>query len=206
MQIVYGRIVKRFLDVLLGALVLCAVSPLLLVISIAVGVTSKGPVLFKQERLGRHGRIFVALKFRTMVNSSRTPSLIAVRSDDQDVTRVGRILRRFKLDELPQLVNVVAGDMSLIGPRPQLPIQLAEFTEIAKIRLEVRPGLTGMAQTHGNTALTWPERWYYDAFYVRNLSLKLDCRLMWRTLLVLLHGEEKYLEHPPLESSEIARV
>lgn len=200
----YARIGKRILDLLLSSIVTVVTSPLMLFICVLIRLSSPGPILYRQKRLGKDARTFIALKFRTMVDRPRHPAITAVSSNDPDVTRVGRLLRRLKLDELPQLWNVIRGDMSLVGPRPQLPIQLADFNDDAKLRLEVRPGMTGMAQTHGNTSLTWPERWYYDAYYVRNLSFGLDCRLMLRTLLVLLNGEERYVEHPPNDPSAAA--
>ncbi len=205
-MVVYLRIGKRLLDSVIGLVIMSLTSPLTLLIAVLIRLTSRGPILFKQERLGRDGRTFMALKFRTMVNLPRVPATTGVSPQDPDVTALGRVLRRMKLDELPQLWNVIRGDMSLVGPRPQLPVQLAEFNDDARVRLKVRPGMTGMAQTHGNTSLSWPERWYYDAYYVRNLSFRLDCRLMLRTLLVLLHGEERYLERPPIDPPTAARA
>lgn len=194
----YARVGKRAFDLVGVSAALLVLWPVLAAIGLAIRVTSRGPVLFVQERLGRKAAIFRAYKFRTMVNRPRVPDTVAFSGNASDVTPLGRLLRRTKLDELPQLFNVLTGDMSIIGPRPQLPIQLAEFDDNAKLRLLVRPGLTGMAQTHGNVALTWPERWYYDAEYVRNLSLKLDLRLMFRTISVILCGEEAFLRHPPI--------
>src|SRR5213075_688292 len=130
--------------------------------------------------LGRNAQTFEALKFRTMTDKPRVPDTLYYTGDPNEVTRIGRFLRRTKLDELPQILNVLMGDMSLVGPRPQLAVQLQDFDENAKLRLLVRPGLTGMAQTHGNVGLTWPERWAYDAEYVRRMSLALDVRLIAR--------------------------
>jgi undecaprenyl phosphate N,N'-diacetylbacillosamine 1-phosphate transferase len=193
----YARIGKRLFDLAVGVSVLLFLAPMLLIIAALVRLTSRGPVFFRQERLGQHGRIFSALKFRTMTDEPRVPDMIAFSGDASAVTAVGRYLRRYKLDELPQIFNILMGDMSIVGPRPQLPVQLAEFDENAKLRLLVRPGLTGMAQTHGNVSLTWPERWYYDALYVRNISLALDLRLIVMTVGVLIHGEEHFLTRPP---------
>ena len=193
----YARAGKRLFDLALVVPALVALSPAMLAIALAIRLTSRGPVLFRQERLGKGATTFQALKFRTMTDKPRVPSTIRVENADADVTLVGRFLRRSKLDELPQLLHVLSGEMSIVGPRPQLPRQLQEFDDNARVRLLVRPGLTGMAQTHGNVALTWPERWYYDAWYVRNLSLALDLRLIARTLAVLLHGEERFAVHPP---------
>lgn len=197
----YARFGKRLFDIAIVLASLVFAGPLMLLIALAIRLTSRGPILFRQERLGRGGKVFLAMKFRTMTDKPRVPSTMRVDASDADVTLVGRVLRRTKLDELPQLLQVLSGEMSLVGPRPQLPRQLAEFDDNAKLRLLVRPGLTGMAQTHGNVALTWPERWYYDAQYVRNLSLALDLKLIARTAGVLLHGEERYAIHPPLDGA-----
>jgi len=192
----YARFGKRLFDLAVVIVVLAAVWPFLLLIAILIRATSRGPAFFRQGRLGRNATVFEAWKFRTMTDKPRVPDTIQYTGDPSDVTAIGRILRRTKLDELPQIFNVLTGEMSLVGPRPQLPVQLADFDENAKLRLLVRPGLTGMAQTHGGVALNWTERWAYDADYVRRLSLALDLRLIARTCGVLLHGEEKYLVRP----------
>jgi undecaprenyl phosphate N,N'-diacetylbacillosamine 1-phosphate transferase len=194
----YARAGKRVADFAAAAIALLFLWPLLLLCAAAIKLTSRGPVLFKQQRLGKNATTFLAFKFRTMTDKPRTPDTIAYLGDPSEITFVGRILRRTKLDELPQLFNVLRGEMSMVGPRPQLPVQLSEFNDDARLRLLVRPGLTGMAQTHGNTELTWPERWHYDAHYVRNLSFALDCALVLRTLRVLLHGEQRTTRRPEL--------
>lgn len=192
----YARFGKRLFDLAIVVPLLLVIWPLLLFIAILIRITSPGPALFRQERLGRHANVFQALKFRTMTDKPRVPDTVAYSGDQSEITAVGRILRRTKLDELPQVLNVLRGEMSIVGPRPQLPVQLQEFDENAKLRLLVRPGLTGMAQTHGNVALSWPERWVYDAEYVKRVSLSLDLWLIARTVGVLLHGEEQYLQRP----------
>jgi lipopolysaccharide/colanic/teichoic acid biosynthesis glycosyltransferase len=192
----YARFGKRLFDLIVGTIALLVASPILLIIAIAIRITSRGPAFFRQGRLGRDAHVFEALKFRTMTDKPRVPDTLYYTGDPNEVTAVGRILRRTKLDELPQIFNVLKGDMSLVGPRPQLPVQLADFDDNARLRLRVRPGLTGMAQTHGGVALNWTERWAYDADYVRRLSLPLDLWLIARTFGVLLHGDEKYLVRP----------
>jgi undecaprenyl phosphate N,N'-diacetylbacillosamine 1-phosphate transferase len=194
----YARFGKRLFDLALVIPLLAVLSPLLLLIALLIRVTSRGPALFRQERLGKDARVFEALKFRTMTDKPRAFDTIAYSGDPNEITAIGRLLRRTKFDELPQFINVLRGEMSIVGPRPQLPVQLQEFDENAKLRLLVRPGLTGMAQTHGNVGLAWKERWYYDAHYVRHLSFLLDLRLIVRTIGVLLRGEEAYLVRPPL--------
>jgi undecaprenyl phosphate N,N'-diacetylbacillosamine 1-phosphate transferase len=198
----YSRFGKRVLDLVGSAGAFLALSPLLLAIAVLIKLTSRGPVLFLQERLGRNATTFMAFKFRTMTDKPREADTLYYTGDASEVTLVGQFLRRTKLDELPQVVNVLRGEMSLIGPRPQLPKQLAEFTEDAKLRLLVRPGLTGLAQVNGNTTLTWPERWHYDAEYVRTLSFRLDCHIVAKTLAVLLHGEERFTRRPDQAGKE----
>lgn len=192
----YGRFGKRMFDVVVVLAALLVLWPLMLLIALAIRLTSRGPALFVQDRLGRDATVFRAFKYRTMTDKARVPDTIAFQGDASEITFAGRLLRRTKLDELPQLLNVLRGDMSIVGPRPQLPIQLQEFDDNARLRLLVRPGLTGMAQTHGNVALSWPERWYYDAHYVRNLSLGLDLWLIARTVRVIVQGEERFTRHP----------
>jgi lipopolysaccharide/colanic/teichoic acid biosynthesis glycosyltransferase len=192
----YSRVGKRVLDLAASVAALLVLWPFLLLVAALIKLTSRGPAFFLQERLGRNATTFMAWKFRTMTDKPRVADTLYYTGDPSDVTRVGRFLRRTKLDELPQVFNVLRGEMSIVGPRPQLPKQLAEFNEDAKLRLNVRPGLTGLAQVNGNTALTWPERWHYDAEYVRNLSFALDCRILAKTVAVLLHGEEKYTRKP----------
>src|SRR5437764_1209534 len=153
----YARLGKRVVDLIAASAALLLLSPFLLLCAILIKVTSRGPVLFNQERLGKGGTTFLAFKFRTMTDKPRTPDTIAYLGDPSDITMVGSIFRRTKVDELPQLFNVLRGEMSIVGPRPQLAIQLKDFNDNAKLRLLVRPGLTGMAQTNGGTNLTWPE-------------------------------------------------
>jgi lipopolysaccharide/colanic/teichoic acid biosynthesis glycosyltransferase len=187
--------VKRAIDVGAALPALVALSPVLLVAALLVRRSSPGPVLFRQARLGYRGRVFTLYKLRTMTDRPRVAHA-EIRAGNPEVTPAGAVLRRFKIDELPQLLNVVRGDMSLVGPRPALPAQLAEYTPLALRRLEVRPGLTGLAQVNGNIALSWPERWAYDARYVDELSLALDLRILLRTLGVLLRGEQAYWRAP----------
>ncbi|HEX6099712.1 MAG TPA: sugar transferase [Thermoanaerobaculia bacterium] len=184
-------------DLVAAGAALLVLWPFLLAIAALVKLTSRGPAFFLQERLGRNATTFMAWKFRTMTDKPRVADTLYYTGDPSEVTLVGRFLRRTKLDELPQVFNVLRGEMSIVGPRPQLPKQLEEFNEDAKQRLRVRPGLTGLAQVNGNTALTWPERWHYDAEYVRTLSFILDCRILAKTIAVLLHGEERFTRKPP---------
>ncbi len=188
----YARGGKRAVDVLVAAALVVLIAPLLVAAALLVASTSRGPVLFRQERLGRSGRTFQVLKFRTMTDEVRHAHVERFGADPS-VTAVGVWLRRTKVDELPQLFNVLAGDMSLVGPRPALPTQLEEYDEVARRRLLVRPGMTGLAQVHGNIHLSWPERWRWDVAYVDRIGPGLDARILVNTVLVVLLGEGRYV-------------
>lgn len=198
----YRRWGKRALDLALTAFALLLLWPLLLLVALLIKLTSRGPVLFRQERLGRDAVTFMAYKFRTMTDKPRVPDTLAYSGDPSEITTFGRFLRRTKLDELPQIFNILRGEMSIVGPRPQLPAQLVEFDDNARLRLLVSPGLTGLAQVNGNTVLTWKERWHYDAEYVRSLTFALDCRILFRTIGVLVAGEERFTRKPDVTQRE----
>jgi undecaprenyl phosphate N,N'-diacetylbacillosamine 1-phosphate transferase len=192
MQHFYKNYGKRIFDLALAWLALVVLSPLFLVIALMIRLDSSGPILFIQKRLGYRAKIIDTYKFRTMTDNSRIPGGEII-GHDPEVTRVGYWLRRFKLDELPQLLNIVKGDLSVVGPRPALPAQLPEYNELARKRLEVRPGLTGLAQVNGNIHLSWPERWRYDALYVERVSFLLDMQIILRTVAVVVVGEDKFI-------------
>lgn len=192
---IYARVMKRPFDLVSSSLLLFMLSPILIVAALATKFSSPGPVFFLQDRLGRNGRPFRTVKFRTMIDKQRTPTH-EIYGNDPEVTRVGFFLRRSKVDELPQLWNVIRGEMSLIGPRPALLSDMHLYDETAVRRLLVRPGMTGLAQVHGNIHLSWPERWIYDARYVDNLSFLLDVRILLRTIVLIFVGEHKLLVHP----------
>jgi len=183
------------LDILLSATLLIILIPFLLVAYILIKIDSKGPFLFVQKRLGYQGQVFKAYKLRTMTHKIRHTHT-QVYGKHPDVTSVGFYLRKYKLDELPQVINILRGDMSFVGPRPGLPEQLKNYNEVAKTRLQVRPGLTGLAQINGNIYLTWPERWVYDGLYVKQLSFKLDILIIIKTFLILIKGEDKFIKKP----------
>jgi len=192
----YAKYGKRLFDLLVVIPLFLIIWPFMALVALIIRVTSPGPALFIQERLGRNARVFRAYKYRTMTDKPRVFDTEFYTGDPSEITAIGRFLRRSKLDELPQILNVIKGEMSMVGPRPQLEVQLKDFNEDAKLRLLVRPGLTGMAQTHGNVALSWPERWHYDAEYVRRLSFGLDLWLIARTFAVLFLGEERFTRKP----------
>jgi undecaprenyl phosphate N,N'-diacetylbacillosamine 1-phosphate transferase len=187
-QGIYSRFLKRLCDFFIAVFLLIILSPVLITAALLVTCTSSGPIMFKQKRLGKHQRIFTVYKFRTMTNVKRVTTN-QVRLNNPDITTAGYLLRRFKIDELPQLFNVLSGDMSLIGPRPCLPEDLKDFNDDGYIRLQVLPGLTGLAQVNGNTNLTWTERWAWDAYYVKHLNFLLDVRILWKTVGVVFYGE-----------------
>jgi len=190
-KIMYVTVGKVIFDRLFAAIALILLSPLLLAVSLLIRLDTPGSVFFLQERVGRRRTLFTLYKFRTMsVDPQRV--LSQTLSGSPGVTRVGRWLRRLKIDELPQLINVLLGDMSLVGPRPCMASHLAAMDELGLKRFEVLPGLTGLAQVNGNVALTWPERQVYDARYVATVSFLLDVRIIFKTLLVILVGEGRF--------------
>lgn len=175
---------KRLLDLAVLAVVALPATVVGLVCALAVRLDSPGPVLFLQERVGRDGAPFVVWKFRTMVDGDNP----IIPSDDR-ITRVGRLLRRTSLDELPQLVNVARGEMSIVGPRPTLAYQVERWTDRQRGRLAVRPGMTGLAQVNGRNDLSWPERIEFDLAYVATPSLRTDLGILFRTASAMLGGE-----------------
>jgi lipopolysaccharide/colanic/teichoic acid biosynthesis glycosyltransferase len=186
-------VIRRSVDVVVAALALALSAPLLALAMLAVRLESAGPVIYRQRRVGRHGRQFDVLKLRTMVDGAEHIGAgLAVNENDSRITRVGALLRRASLDELPNLLNVLRGDMSLIGPRPTIPIQVARYTERQRGRLAIKPGITGWAQVNGRTALPWERRIELDLYYVAHRSLALDLRILWRTLAMVLGGSGLY--------------
>ena len=184
-----GHAVNRALDVALAGAGLVLASPLLAGAALATKLGDRGPVLYRQTRVGRNGEDFEMLKLRTMVVGAEGMGAgPAVDHGDSRITRVGPILRRTSIDELPQLWNVVRGDMSLVGPRPALRYQVEQYEERQRRRLEVRPGLTGWAQVNGRATLSWPERIELDVWYVDNRSPVLDLKILLRTPLALFRG------------------
>lgn len=145
--------------------------------------------------MGKNNGLFSIYKFRTMTDKERKVDRKILKGDPE-VTKVGAVLRRLKIDELPQLINILKGDMAIVGPRPAIPNQVKSFNEDGKFRTKVRPGLTGLAQTNGNIYLTWEERWVYDRLYVESVSFFLDIKLIFKTILIVLMGEEKFVNKP----------
>jgi lipopolysaccharide/colanic/teichoic acid biosynthesis glycosyltransferase len=178
---------KRAIDVLGASLGLALSAPVLAASALAVRLEDDGPVLFRQERVGRDGESFEVLKLRTMIVDAHTQGAgYAVDKGDSRITRIGHLLRKTSIDELPQLWNVLRGEMSIVGPRPTLSYQVEQYTDRQRRRLEVKPGLTGWAQVNGRASLSWPERIELDVWYVEHRSLALDLRILLRTVSVLL--------------------
>ncbi len=186
---------SRPLDLLVAAVLLVLAAPLLALAALAIRLESRGPVVYRQRRVGRHGRPFELWKLRTMVPGAQAMGAgIYVLEGDPRITRVGRLLRRFSLDELPNLVNVLQGDMAIVGPRPTVAEQVDRYTERQRRRLEVKPGITGWAQVNGRTSLPWPERIELDVWYVEHRSLRLDLQILARTARMLASGRGLYSE------------
>jgi len=184
--------VKRILDLAGAGLTLLLASPLLLLAALAIKLDDRGPVLYRQRRVGRHGEEFDLLKLRTMIVGAEAQGAgWAVNAGDPRITRAGRVLRRHSLDELPQLWNVVRGEMSLVGPRPTLAYQVERYTPRQRRRLEVKPGITGWAQVQGRARVPWDDRIEFDVWYVEHRSLWLDLRILARTPMALFTGTYK---------------
>ncbi len=190
----YKKIVKPFFDRFFAGIALIVLLPALLLFALLIKIESKGPIFFLQERLGKNAKIFKIYKFRTMTHVIRKEHK-ELFGKSAGVTNVGYFLRKFKIDELPQLLNVLIGDMSFVGPRPGLPEQLSDYSVIAKERLKVKPGMTGYAQINGNIFLDWEQRWIYDKKYVEEINFFLDVRILFKTVLVVILGEKYFLRN-----------
>ncbi len=194
---------KEAFDRALAALALLALSPLLVLIAASIRLTSTGPVIFRQVRVGRNGEVFTVYKFRTMVVGAETHlealweisegnGVLFKLKDDPRVTRVGRFLRRLSLDELPQLWNVLVGSMSVVGPRPALPNEAERYGRSTARRLLVKPGITGLWQVSGRSDLSWEDSVRLDLYYVENWSFAGDVQILWKTLSAVVRGQGAY--------------
>lgn len=187
--------IKRLFDFLLSLILLIVLSPLFLIIAILIKLDSEGEIFFKQERAGLNGKPFMIYKFRTMVkNAEKIGDGYYTGENDPRITRIGRFLRKTSLDELPQLINILKGEMSIIGPRPTLMYQVEKYDAFQRKRLLMKPGVTGLAQVNGRNSLSWPERIKYDVYYVENWNLWMDIKIFFKTFLVVLKGEGVYAE------------
>jgi lipopolysaccharide/colanic/teichoic acid biosynthesis glycosyltransferase len=184
---------SRLLSLVIAVPATLLAFPFGVAIAVLIMLEDRGPVFFFQQRIGRDGVPFRVIKFRTMSVGAQDKGLgLNISREDDRITRVGHWLRRFSIDELPQLLNVLRGDMNVIGPRPALPFQVEKFTPCQRRRLLVRPGLTGWAQVNGRNALSWTERIEADVWYVDHRSLALDLRILWRTPTAVFSSEGLY--------------
>ena len=184
--------IKRTADIIFSAAGLIVLMPILLISAILLEIFMPGPLFFKQQRVGKNGSLFNILKFRSMKVDKALEASHDFTRDAERMTPFGKLLRRTKIDELPQLWNVLVGDMSLVGPRPTVKEQTDKYNDYQRQRLNMRPGMTGLAQVNGNVSLTWDKRFVYDIEYVNNFSVLLDIKILCKTVLVVIMGEEKF--------------
>jgi lipopolysaccharide/colanic/teichoic acid biosynthesis glycosyltransferase len=186
-------VIRRLVDIVGAVCALLLAAPVMAVSMVAIRLESSGHPIYRQRRVGRDGRPFDMFKLRTMVDGAEHIGAgLAINENDSRVTRVGAFLRRTSLDELPNLVNVVRGDMSFIGPRPTIPVQVAQYTPRQRGRLAIRPGITGWAQVNGRAALPWSERIELDLHYIEHRSLAFDLRILGRTAAIVFGGSGLY--------------
>jgi lipopolysaccharide/colanic/teichoic acid biosynthesis glycosyltransferase len=184
---------RRAIDIVVAACALVVTAPVVGLAMLVIRLESRGHPVYRQRRVGKDGVEFDMLKLRTMVSGAENLGAgMAVTEGDTRITRVGRFLRRYSIDELPNLVNVLRGEMSLIGPRPTIQVQVAQYTERQRGRLAIKPGLTGWAQIHGRTSLPWAERIELDLWYVEHRRWRVDVAIVWRTLKMLVNGDGLY--------------
>ena len=189
----YTKAIKYILDVVLGISLLVALLPFLAVIGITIKLNSPGPIFFKQQRVGLFGNLFTIYKFRTMVDDAvNIGAGLNILDNDPRITSIGKFLREWSLDELPQLINIAKGQMSFIGPRPTLKHQVDNYSQHQRKRLNMKPGITGWAQVNGRNNLTWEERIEMDIWYIDNWSLLLDTKIFLKTFKVILTKDSIY--------------
>ncbi|WP_040213536.1 sugar transferase [Clostridium polynesiense] len=185
-------VIKRFVDIFGSGIGLIIISPILIITVILLEIFMPGPVFFSQCRVGKDGKTFNILKFRSMKVDKEVEAKHDFTKDAERMTIFGNCIRRFKIDELPQLINVFRGDMSLVGPRPTVKEQTDLYNDYQRQRLNMRPGMTGLAQVNGNVALSWEERIDYDVEYVNNFNILLDCKILIKTVMVVFCGENRF--------------
>jgi len=186
-------VIRRAFDVVVAGTALLVSAPVLAVAVVAIRLESHGHPIYRQRRVGKDGRPFDVLKLRTMVQGAEGMGAgMAVNEGDPRITRVGAILRRYSIDELPNLVNVLRGEMAIIGPRPTIPVQVEQYTPRQRGRLALKPGITGWAQVNGRASLPWSERIELDLWYIEHRSWRLDLQILFKTAAMVLHGAGLY--------------
>jgi lipopolysaccharide/colanic/teichoic acid biosynthesis glycosyltransferase len=186
-------VIKRGIDLVIALIGSVVSAPLVVLLALAIRLESRGHPIYRQARVGKDGELFSICKLRTMVSGAEfTGARLAIQEGDQRVTRVGALLRRYSLDELPNLWNVVRGEMSIVGPRPTLQVQVEQYTARQRGRLAVKPGITGWAQVNGRASLPWPERIEFDLWYVEHRTLRLDLQILARTVQMVRSGHGVY--------------
>jgi len=194
---------KDLIDKSISFVLLILLSPLFILFAILIKIDSNGPVFFIQERVGKNGKLFKIIKFRTMIKEAEEKTKgIFINENNPYITKIGKFLRRWSLDELPELINVLKGDMSLVGPRPTLKYQVEKYNEFQKKRLLMKPGITGWAQINGRNKIPWEERIKLDVWYIENWSLLLDLKILIKTLFIIFKKEEVFSD---LKDDEIAK-
>ncbi len=191
--------VKRLFDILISMVGIIVCFPFWVIIIFVMKITMPGPVFFKQERVGKGFEIFSVIKFRSMKVDKESEKNFKIQNDKNRITWFGNILRRTKLDESPQLINVLLGDMSLVGPRPTVKQRVDEYPDGQELRLSMKPGMTGISQISGNVLLSWPRRIEYDCRYVQEFNVLLDLKILLATVKVVLCGEEKFISNEDAE-------
>lgn len=207
----FNLILKRTIDFSGSFIGIIIISPVLIIIALTIKLSSQGPVFFQQERLGKNGKVFKILKFRTMVvNAERLGAGLFVKTEnDNRITKIGKLLRATSLDELPQLWNVVMGEMSLVGPRPPVPYhphKLEEYSSFQRKRFEMKPGITGLTQVTVRNSVPWDERIPVDVKYVEKFNIWLDFKILLNTFLIMLRRQSIYTHNNDKNSSDIKKT
>lgn len=193
----YKKYFKRLIDVTVSGLSLILLFPIFLIIAVLIKIDSRGPILFTQKRVGEKGRVFRMFKFRTMLTfeDSFYPDGLPIENYDR-ITKIGKIIRKTSIDELPQLINIFIGDMSIVGPRPTLLYQVEKYDEYQARRLDVKPGLTGLAQVNGRNSLSWEQKIQYDIDYINNITFLNDFKIILKTFVVVFKSKEiEFVSH-----------